>query len=117
MDLATLTRALEHAKSGQWIEARVLLKSMESGTEWSDDAPPSALLLQDGLLVSASLACTEARLMPASDGAYWTQRAILLIEELLGDNNAADARATLEANGASVARLELGLHPDREEWL
>lgn len=116
MDRATLTQALIHAQAGQWAEAKAILKSLESGIEWSDDAPPSALLAQDGLLVSAGLACTEARVMPAGD-AYWPKRAVLLIQELLGDDKAAETRATLEANEAQIAATEMGMDLDSGEPL
>jgi hypothetical protein len=73
------------------------------------------LLQQDCLLVTAALACTEARLFP--NDSHFTDRALLLIRELLGDDKAEVERIVKEANQATIARLELGLHPNKEEWL
>lgn len=106
MDHVIITRALTLAESAQWTDARSLLQSQESGIEWSDDAPPSALLAQDGLLISACLACNEARMFPGDK--TFARRAILLIREILGDPQAEGERAALEHNEAAIAMTELG---------
>lgn len=115
MDSRIIKKAFDHAQANQWDTARELLKSQESGIAWSEDAPNSAMLQQDGLLVSAALACTEARLFP--EDRHFSERAMLLIQELMGDESAEGDRIAKENNQATIARLELGLHPDREEWL
>jgi hypothetical protein len=110
-----IKKARDLMENKRWQEASVLLKEQMSGIDFNDDAPPSDTLTLDGLLISASLACQQARLF--KNDKFWEDRAFLLIDELTGDEKAQSKRIAKEENKATIARLELGLHPTKEEWL
>jgi hypothetical protein len=113
-----LAEALAPAARDQaYRECHRLIKSLQSAMEWSEDAPPSAGLDWDCDVISTALAVQEARVFRRASDPHHYDIARLRILALLGDDAADTEREAREQNAATIARLELGLHPTDERWL
>jgi hypothetical protein len=119
-----LAEALDpDARDRAYRECHRLIKSMESGTKWYEDAeigdatPLTVDQQWDADLISAALAIQQARVFRCASDPHHYDMARLRILAILGDDAADAEREAREQNAATITRLELGLHPTDERWL
>lgn len=86
------------------------LKGMLSGIEWSEDAPPSALLVRDADIQSAITDALCARMMWL-DQDYHHRLLLERLKALGGDEGAEARKDDIVEAGGITGSVELGLDP------